>query len=215
MHLTTLTAVLIRELTLGGGKFIVTAANPATTDPATVDFLRGQGLDVYTGGDMKNRHLQALQHEPEFLVDVGFGLISTLLDERPKAASEVLGAIEVTRTGVMKLKNRTDLPFPVMNINDGRLKNAVENRHGVGEGIWQAVSLLTGMHLSGRRLAVVGYGPVGKGLAAYARAAGMNVEVVEKDPCRRLLAHYDGFPTPSLKKCSRSCRCFGHSHRTS
>ena len=148
---------------------------------------------------MKNRHLQALQHEPEFLVDVGFGLISTLLDERPKAASEVLGAIEVTRTGVMKLKNRTDLPFPVMNINDGRLKNAVENRHGVGEGIWQAVSLLTGMHLSGRRLAVVGYGPVGKGLAAYARAAGMNVEVVEKDPCRRLLAHYDGFPTPSLK----------------
>lgn len=199
MHLTTLTAVLIRELTLGGGKFIITAANPATTDPATVDFLRGQGLDVYTGGDMKNRHLQALQHEPEFLVDVGFGLISTLLDERPKAAAEVLGAIEVTRTGVTKLKARTDLPFPVMNINDGRLKNAVENRHGVGEGIWQAVSLLTGMHLSGRRLAVVGYGPVGKGLAAYARAAGMNVEVVEKEPCRRLLAHYDGFPTPSLE----------------
>ena len=55
MHLTTLTAYL--RIDLGGGKFIVTAANPATTDPAT-DFLRGQGLDVYTGGDMKNRHLK-------------------------------------------------------------------------------------------------------------------------------------------------------------
>ena len=55
------------------------------------------------------------------------------------------------------------------------------------------------MHLSGRRVAVVGYGPVGKGLAAYARAAGMNVEVIEMEPCRRLLAHYDGFPTPTLQ----------------
>jgi adenosylhomocysteinase len=198
LHLTSLTATLVREMTLGGGTFVVTAANPATTDPATVDFLRGQGLDVYTGGDMKNRHLQALRHHPEFLVDVGFGLTSTLLDHVKEQASEVLGAVEVTRTGITKLKKRKNIPFPVMNINDGRLKNAVENRHGVGEGVWQAVSLLTGMHLSGRRVAVIGYGPVGKGLAAYARAAGMNVEVVEKEPCRRLLAHYDGFPTPSL-----------------
>ena len=41
-----------------------------------------------------------------------------------------------------------------VNINDGRLKDAVENRHGVGEGIWQAVSRLTGMHLAGRRALV-------------------------------------------------------------
>jgi adenosylhomocysteinase len=198
MHLTSLTACLIREMTLGGGTFVVTAANTSTTDPGTVDYLRGQGIDVYTGGDMKNRHLQALTHCPDFLVDVGFELVSTLLDSCPEQALQVLGAVEVTRTGITKLQARKDLPFPVMNINDGRLKNAVENRHGVGEAIWQAVTLLTGMHLSGRRVAVIGYGPVGKGLAAYARAAGMNVEVVETQPCRRLLAHYDGFPTPSL-----------------
>jgi adenosylhomocysteinase len=60
------------------------------------------------------------------------------------------------------------------------------------------VALITGMHLAGRRVAVVGYGPVGRGLANYAKAAGMAVEVCEEDPVRRLFAHYDGFPTPSL-----------------
>jgi adenosylhomocysteinase len=87
----------------------------------------------------------------------------------------------------------------VVNINDGRLKNAVENRHGVGEGIWRAVGTLTGMHLAGRRLLVIGYGPVGRGLATYARAQNMSVEVVESDPVRRLFAHYDGYPTTSLE----------------
>jgi adenosylhomocysteinase len=56
------------------------------------------------------------------------------------------------------------------------------------------------MHLAGRRCVVVGYGPVGKGLAAYGRSAGMAVDVVETDPIRRLFAHYDGYPTPSLSR---------------
>jgi len=196
LHLTSLTACLVREMTLGGGEFVVTAASPATTDPGTVDYLRGEGLHVYTGGDMQNRFLQALDHAPEILVDVGFELIATVLDQRADLVPSILGAVEVTRSGVVQLKKRSNLPFPIININDGRLKNAVENRHGVGEAIWQAVTLLTGMHLSGRRVGVWGYGPVGKGLAAYARAAGMSVEVIERDPCMRLLAHYDGFPTP-------------------
>ena len=71
---------------------------------------------------------------------------------------------------------------------------------GDAEGLWHAVQALTGMHLSGRRVGVVGYGPVGRGVAAYARAAGASVEVVELDPVRRLVAHYDGYPTPALEE---------------
>ncbi len=200
LHLTTLTGALIQELSLGGGTFLVSAANPATTDPGTVQFLRNQGIEVYTGGDMEDRHQQVLNHRPSMLVDVGFDLIHALLEKRPDLVPQITGAVEVTRSGITRLRQRKNLPFPMMNINDGRLKNAVENRHGVGEAFWQAVSRLTGMHLSGRRAAVVGYGPVGRGLAAYARAAGLNVEVVERDPVRRLFAHYDGFPTPSLSE---------------
>jgi adenosylhomocysteinase len=198
LHLTTLTAALLRELALGGAECIVSAANPGTTDPGTVDLLRNLGMSVYTGGDMENRHLQVLEHSPRILVDVGFDCVSTLLDHRKDLIENVKGAVEITRSGITRLREREDLPFPVININDGRLKNAVENRHGVGEAVWQAVSILTGMHLAGRRVAIIGYGPVGRGLAMHAKAAGMNVEVVERDKVRRLFAHYDGYPTPTL-----------------
>ncbi|MFK7931588.1 MAG: NAD(P)-dependent oxidoreductase [Myxococcota bacterium] len=198
LHLTTLSGALVRELTLGGGTFVVSAASKATTDKRTVALLRNQGITVYTGGDGEDRHTQALSHDPDLLVDVGFDLIQATLDRRKDLHRRMRGAVEATRSGTVRLKEAS-VPFPVVNINDGRLKTAVENRHGVGEAVWQAVQRLTGMHLSGRRVAVVGYGPVGKGLAAYARAAGMAVEVVERSPVKRLLAHYDGYPTPSLR----------------
>lgn len=198
LHLTSLTAALVRELSLGGGEFVLSAANPRTTDQASVDLLRSLGFKVYTGGDMEDRHLQTLEHEPDYIVDVGFDLHETLLSRSRAALDKVRGGVEITRNGVNRLRGRAGVPFPVVNINDGRLKDRVENRHGVGEAIWQAVSQTTGMHLAGRRVLVVGYGPVGRGLANYARAAGMAVEVCDTDPVRRLFAHYDGYPTPEL-----------------
>ena len=199
LHLTTLTGALLRELALGGGTFIACAANPATTDLGTVQFLRNQGIEVYTGGDLENRYQQVLGHRPDFVVDVGFDLLASLLGLRDAAHPKLRGAVEITRSGITRLRQMESLPFPVVNINDGRLKNAVENRHGVGEALWQAVGRLTGMHLAGRRVVVIGYGPVGNGIATYARAAGMAAEVVETDPIQRLFAHYDGFPTPTLE----------------
>ncbi|MEN0061529.1 MAG: NAD(P)-dependent oxidoreductase [Myxococcota bacterium] len=199
LHLTSLTASLVRELSLGGGQFVLTAANPRTTDSASVDLLRNLGFTVYTGGDMEDRYLQTLEHEPHFIVDTGFDLIETLLERSRTGLDNVKAAVEITRQGITKLQLRGSTPFPVVNINDGRLRDRVENRHGVGEAIWQAVGQTTGMHLAGRRVLVVGYGPVGRGLARYAAAAGMSVEVCDTDPVRRLFAHYDGYPTPTLE----------------
>lgn len=203
LHLTTLTAALVREMRLGGGTVVLSAANPGTTDPGSVAMLRDLGVDVYTGGDLEDRHLQVLEHEPQIVADVGFELLTTLFDKRPDLVGRVRAGVEITRSGVHRLRARATTPLPIVNINDGRLKDAVENRHGVGEGVWQAVARLTGMHLAGRRLVVIGYGPVGRGLAAYARAAHMSVEVVESDPVRRLFAHYDGYPTSELASAIR------------
>jgi adenosylhomocysteinase len=198
-HLTTLTAVLLRELALGGGQMVVSAANPATTNPQVVALLRQEGMEVHTDRDAQVRHLRALEQNPDLLIDVGFSMIETLLHHRPELAAEVQGAIEITRTGITRMRAQEHIPFPVINVNDGQLKPAIENRHGAGEGLWQAVARLTGMHLSGRRVGVIGYGPVGQGVAAYAKAAGAQVAVVEVDPIRRLVAHYDGFSTPTLR----------------
>jgi len=196
-HLTSLTAVLLGELALGGGRWVVTAANTATTDLGVVNWLREQGVAVYTGGDLRNRHLAALDHEPVLIADVGFELCSTLLSQRRDQVADLLAAVEITRTGVTRFRQLDRLPFGVVNLNDGRLKPSIENRH-VGEGLWDSVREITGMHLAGRTVAVVGYGPVGQGIAKYARAAGSVVAVVDKDPVQRLVAHYDGFATPTL-----------------
>ena len=198
-HLTTLTGALVRELALGGGEVVVCGASEATTDHNVVALLRDSGIDVYTTGSREDYHAQVLDHEPSLLADVGADLIGTLIRSRPEQAGQLQGAVEVTKSGVTRMRELT-LPFPVVNINDGRLKPAIENRRGVGEGLWHSVQRLTGMHLSGRRVAVIGYGPVGHGVAAFARALGASVQVVERDPIRRLVAHYDGYPTPSLEE---------------
>jgi adenosylhomocysteinase len=195
-HLTTLTAVMVRELALGGGRWVICAASPATTDSRVVNLLRDDGHTVFTTGEREDAVGATLEHEPELIADVGGDLISRLILGRPDQAARLRGAVEITRSGITRLQALPYVPCPIVNINDGRLKPAVENRHGVGEGLWHAVQALTGMHLSGRRIAVFGYGPVGQGVAAYARAAGSQVEVVDVDPIRRLCAHYDGFPTP-------------------
>lgn len=192
LHLTTLTAALVQELTLGGGRWILSAANPATTDAGVVAFLRGNGLEVHSGGGVEDGIQSTLRAHPDLVADVGFQIGAAAME----SGVHPRGAVEITRTGVTRMRARAPLPFPVMNINDGRLKPAVENRHGVGEGLWQAFTSLTGQHLAGRRVAVVGYGPVGAGVAAYARAGGAVVEVIDRDPVRRLVAHYDGFLTP-------------------
>ena len=189
-HLTTLSATLVRELALGGGTWVLCAASDATTDYSVVDYLRDSGFDVYTSGSRADYHAELLKHEPDIVAGIGGALIETLVTRFPKQAERVLGGIEVSKSGVNRIAN-LDVPFPVVNINDGKLKPAVENRHGVGEGLWHAVQRYTGMHLSGRRVGVLGYGPVGRGVAAYARAAGAAVEVVEIDPARRLVAHGD------------------------
>lgn len=199
LHLTTISGALLKEMTLGGGTCVVSAASPATTDPGTVGMLRNLGIEVYTGGDLEDRHLQVLSHDPDLLVDVGFDLIHAVLTRRRDLAPRIRGAVEITRSGITRLR-ASEPPFPVINVNDGRLKNAVENRHGVPAAIWQGVTEVTGMHLGGRRCAVVGYGPVGKGLATYGRAVGMGIEVVENQPIRRLYAHYDGFPTCGIEQ---------------
>lgn len=195
LHLTTLTAALVRELVLGGGRWILSAANPATTDPGVVELSRQMDLRVYSGRSIQDGIAETLKAEPDFFADVGFALgLEAIRKGRP-----LRGGVEISRSGVNRMR-AVNLPFPMVNIDGGRLKPAVECRHGVGEGLWQSITQLTGLHLAGRRVVVIGYGPVGSGVAAYARAAGAAVAVVETSPIRRLVAQYDGFRTPLLEE---------------
>lgn len=197
-HLTTLTACVARALLRGGGRWALTACNPATTDPAVVALLKALGIEVIQGADGAARRARALSPAPAALIDTGFDLCGALAAGPPPAGFR--GAVEITASGVARLR-ALGASFPVVNVDGGELKPAIENRHGVGEGTWQALSAVTGHHPGGRRAVVVGYGAVGMGVAAYGRALGAAVEVVEIDPIRRLKARFDGFPTPALEGC--------------
>ncbi len=192
MHLTTLTATLVRELVLGGGRFVVAAANPATTDGGVVEYLRDIGVEVHPGTGRSDAQTPVVAASPDLVGDVGFALGDAMIAAgiRPRH-----GLVEITGTGVARMRAQAAhgaLDFPVLNINDGRLKKAIENRHGVGEGLWSAFTTLTGQHLAGRRVRVIGYGRVGAGVAGYAKSGGAVVEVVDRDPVRRLIARFDG-----------------------
>ena len=126
-HLTTLTGALIRELALGGGEWIVCSANDATTDHGVVQMLRDNNITVYTLGNRNDAYRQALTHKPNLIADVGADIMTTLAKEQPELSEHVQGAVEVTRSGVSKLRALDSLPFGVVNINDGKLKPAIED----------------------------------------------------------------------------------------
>ena len=198
LHLTPPTGALVKELSLGGAACVLTDVNPSTTDAGTVHLLRNQGNHVFPVGGRDDAHELVFEQQPTLLVDAGFELIEHAL-KRKHIAESIRGAVILSRTGLAQLRNIPPPPFPVVNLVDGQLHTAIAHRHGIGEAVWGAVSILTGRLLAGRRTTIVGYGPVGRGIATWAQHIGMAVEVVEVDPIRRLFAHYDGFSTPSLE----------------
>lgn len=68
----------------------------------------------------------------------------------------------------------------------------IHNRHHVGVETWPAFTAITGLALYGREVVVVGFGPVGQGVAARARDLGAVVTVVDLDPVRLVQAQHDG-----------------------
>ncbi len=86
-----------------------------------------------------------------------------------------LGACELTRSGVARYERAT---FPVFNVDGGRIKR-IEAVLGTGESFLRAMATLGHTELAGRRLLVVGYGKVGRGIVHYAHKAGLCVTVAD------------------------------------
>ena len=189
-HLTEMTAAVAAVLLDCGARLIISECDPLTTSAAAVEYMQELGAEIFLGADSPNK---VLDENPHILCDTGFVLISHYLQLKNKRR-QILGASEITTSGITKLRaQKTAVDFPVININDGRLKKHIENFHGVADGLIDALFQLTGKIWSGRKVAVVGYGPVGAGVAAYLRRLSALTYVCEINPVRKLIAHYDGF----------------------
>lgn len=188
-HLTAITAVAARALLDAGCKLVMSECNPQTSEALPIEYMREIGTLVHTGSSAR---MEVLEQKPQVISDTGFDLLSLYLDS-PQSWPSLIGASEITTSGIARLRATTDLPIPVLNLNDGIIKSRIENHHGVGDGVVECLRRLSGRSWAGERATVIGYGNVGQGVARYLKATGALVYIVESRPTLKLLARFDGY----------------------
>ena len=174
------TAVLALSLQSAGAEVAVHA--PANEfDSAVAGELRSRGIKAFENPD------DLAAWSPEYLIDDGGRMIPECQDRG------LLGAAEETTSGVRPLRQLEaagGLHVPVIAVNDAHAKTFFDNRHGTGQTCAFAISHEAPTATS---WAVIGFGPVGEGVAQAGRALGKSVAIVEVDPSRALQARWAGY----------------------
>jgi adenosylhomocysteinase len=198
MHLLPDTILTLMPFVEAGVSVRVGACNPDSTNPGVVDYLSRHGVEVFDGRreprELYDGTLRRFATGPlDAICDMG----GELIEAATLAGTSVAGALEATTTGLHRIRP-LQLAFPVFDWNGIALKDAIENRFHVGAETWPAFEGITGLSLFGRRILVVGFGPVGRGVAERARDLGAAVTVAERDPVRQLEAMHFGCQTAPL-----------------
>jgi adenosylhomocysteinase len=185
-------AVIALPLVRAGARVRMAAVNADSTNDTAAAFLVRNGVEVWAWTGMTEaERLEGLDwllsEPPDAVSDMGGETIAAAVARGMRP----LGALEATMSGLHRLRGLA-LPFPVYNWNDAALKDRIHNRHHVGLQTWPAFSDITGLAIHGRTVLVVGFGPVGRGVALRARDLGAIVSVAEADPVRAVEAQHHG-----------------------
>ncbi len=202
LHITTETANLAITLKAGGADLVLCASNPLSTqDEVAAALVSEYAIPTYAikGEDEQTyyRHINTvLDHQPQMTMDDGCDLVSTLHTTRTELIPNIIGGMEETTTGVIRLRSMEKqgvLKFPVLAVNDSDTKHLFDNRYGTGQSSLDAIIRATNVLIAGRTVVVFGYGWCGRGVASRAHGLGANVIVTEVDPTRALEAVMDGY----------------------
>jgi adenosylhomocysteinase len=196
IHLDLKIIILIEGLLQRGASCFLLTCNPSTVRDEVVEYLVSRGAEARAWSGMLQSDYQtaiqaALNWNPTHLCEFGADLTYAIHTGR-ESMPGIQASLEGTGSGIARLGNMTPL-YPIFNWDDLPVKEGLHNRHMVGITTWQTFFERTHLTLHGKRVAVIGYGLVGQGVAATARAFGGSVTIVEKDPVRELLAAYDGW----------------------
>ena len=211
LHITKETSVLLMGAKELGAKVACCGGNPLTTQDNIAAFLASQGIHVYAwhGQSVKEYDWcidQVLKHKPTILTDDGADMnVKAHFDKRFKNM-KILGATEETTAGVTRIRaveNQGKLRYPVILVNEAYTKHMFDNRYGTGQstidGYLRAMNLL----MASKRVVVIGYGWVGRGVAARCHGMGSKVIVTEIDPVKALEAHMDGFEVMPMAQAAK------------
>ena len=172
-----------------GARLFLTTCNPTTVRDEVVAYLKDRGAEAYAWKAMppdayREAIDKALAWQPTHTCEMGADLT---VAAHAAGATSIRAALEATGSGINRLKG-LDLRYPVFNWDDLPIKEGLHNRHMVGLTTWTMFFERTWLSLHGKRVVVIGYGLVGQGVAASAKAFGGVVSVVEQDAARRLQA---------------------------
>lgn len=201
-------ALLLRD----AGADVTVYAHPDETDADVALALAAKGIDVHADASLSGaaereaalRFLNGAGKGLDVLMDDGSHLIRLAHELMPHAVDRWIGATEETTSGLRPLRAMADaglLRTGVVAVNDAPTKTLFDNRYGTAQSCVFAIADLleaAGVLVDDQPAVVIGYGPVGQGVAAYARALGASVSVVEVDAVRALQAIHDGFAVGTL-----------------
>lgn len=201
LHLEAKTAYLAKVVQAGGAEVAVVASNPLSTQDDVVAALVAGGIRAHAWygatSEEYHEHLRlALDFEPDFIIDDGGDLVSTIHRERRDLMEKVKGGAEETTTGILRLRAMEkigELGFPMIAVNDADSKYLFDNRYGTGQSVWDGIMRTTNLVVAGKTVVVAGYGWCGKGVALRAKGLGARVIVCEVDPIKANEAWMDSF----------------------
>ncbi|MBX6379016.1 MAG: adenosylhomocysteinase, partial [Clostridia bacterium] len=200
LHIEAKTACLALALRDAGADVALVPSNPLSTQDDVAAALAAAGVAVHAwrgaSPDEYEAFLEAAcDFRPDIVVDDGADLIVHLHTRRRDRLGDVIGASEETTTGLVRLRAMEadgSLRFPVVAVNDARMKYLFDNRYGTGQSVWDAILRTTNLLVAGRVVVVLGYGWCGRGVALRARGLGARVVVCEVDPVAANEAILDG-----------------------
>ena len=206
VHLEAKTAFLATVLADAGAEVVVAGSNPHSTRDEIAAALVDRGIQVHStrgsGYEAWEKDLLSIADTgPEFIIDDGAELTIRMASQRPDLFAELRGVTEQTTTGVsrlVELAKRDRLPCPALAANDAACKHLFDNKYGTGQSTIQAILNLTNMLMAGKKVGILGYGWVGRGIAAHVRALGGTAFIVEVDPVKGLEAFMDGHQVGDL-----------------
>lgn len=213
LHVTAETASLMRTLKAGGAEVALCAAGAGSTQDDTAAALVECGIDVFAkkGEDTATSLAHAdkvIDTLPQIVMDDGGMLVRRIHEQRTEALETALAGTEETITGMVKLATMArqgQLKFPIIAVNESRLKHLFDNRYGTGQSVLDGIVRATNRLIAGRTVVVSGYGKCGSSLAAKARGLGAQVIVCEINPMKALEAHMEGYLVMPAAEAAKKC----------
>jgi len=211
-HITKESAIACLALKSGGGEIVLASSNPISTqDNVAAALVKYHGITVCGTSDLtedkwKECLEKIFQFKPDIILDEGSEILSKLYERHPDYAERLIGTTEQTTSGVNKAHNMEKagiLKHPIIAVNSSQIKHMFDNYFGVGQTALTTVAQTSNLLVSAETVVVIGYGYVGKGIAAKAKGLGAHVIVCEIDPLKALNAYLEGYSVMNIQEASK------------